>query len=128
VWILKTRFDGTIVAPFRVIQRSTGFGEEQAMNRQVTLIVRAPEQIRPGIEAARELAGSDQTPRIVFLCPECASGRACRNLGGSNADSGGSLPPCFADRKKACLPGGFRYAGAGRIARMLRNSDIVIPL
>jgi hypothetical protein len=122
----KLGADGTIVAQYCWAHaRSGAFDGEVTMNKRVTLIIRSPDQIRSGIEAAQELAGTDQRPRILFFCPGCLSGRACREKG---AGSVGPLPPCFADRKIQCLPGGFHYAGGGRIARMLRNSDIVIPL
>lgn len=107
------------------IRESIVRGEEMTMNKRVTLIVRSPEQVGTGIEAALKLAESDQRPGIVFFCPGCASGLACRH---KSAGFDLPLPPCLADRKKDCLPDGFRYAVPGRIARMLRRSDIVIPL
>jgi hypothetical protein len=95
------------------------------MNKQVTVVLRRPEQIRQGLVAARQLIGGRPRPIIVFLCPGCRSRRACRN---ETAAQEGLRADCFTDRCDACAPEGFQWADAGRIARIIRDSDIVVPL
>jgi|GEM_PF-2373073 len=95
------------------------------MNKQVTVVLRRPEQIRQGLVAARQLNGGRPRPNIVFLCPGCRSRLACRNETATPED----LPAdCFTDRCDACAPAGFQWADDGRIARLIREADIVVPL
>jgi hypothetical protein len=95
------------------------------MSKQVTVLIRHPDHIRQGVEAGRKLCERGDRPRVVFLCPGCSSRLACRSaaLTPSDADLG-----CFTDRSENCAPTGFRRMGADHIARMIRRSDIVVPL
>jgi hypothetical protein len=95
------------------------------MDSHITVVLRRPERIRRGCEAARELSGLGMQPNVVFLCPGCSSRLACRNGGGA---AGEPWVPCFTDRCDDCIPLGFRCADAGRIEQLLRASDFVVPL
>ena len=95
------------------------------MTQKITVILRQPSQIDRGLEAARVLAGAEASPNVVFLCPECASRQACRNSDGRIT---ASPVPCFTDRRDACAPAGFQCADADWIVRLIRESDIVVPL
>jgi hypothetical protein len=93
--------------------------------KRITVICRQPSQIGRGLEAARVLSGSKASLNVVFLCPECASRQACRNC----EHAGKSSPVlCLTDRTDACAPAGFQPAEADRIVRLIRHSDIVMPL
>jgi hypothetical protein len=95
------------------------------MRKKITAIIRRPDRIGLDLEAARRLAGDFGSLTVVFFCPGCASHTDC------SAGDGGAerpLPRCFTDRFGKCLPRGFQPADAERIARMVRDSDIVVPL
>ena len=93
--------------------------------KKITVLLRRPDRIGRGLEAARTLGDAADSARVVFFCPGCASGLAC-----NAADSKAERPrvPCFTDRCGDCIPRGFHCADAERIARLIRDSDIVVPL
>lgn len=95
------------------------------MSPQVVVLLQRPEQIPQGLAMARQLDRGPRRPQVVFLCPGCASHMACR----SRAAAVGDLdPPCLTDRTDTCAPPGFSAAEESRIARMIREADIVVPV
>jgi hypothetical protein len=95
------------------------------MSKQVTVLIRHPDHIRQGVEAGRKLCERGDRPRVVFLCRGCSSRLACRSAAPIPGDAD---PDCITDRCDNCAPSGFRCLDADQIARMIRRSDIVIPL
>jgi hypothetical protein len=93
--------------------------------KRITVICRQPSQIGRGLEAARALSGAEASLTLVFLCPGCASRQACRN---GEHRIASSPVRCVTDRRDACAPAGFQPSGTERIVRLIRQSDIVMPL
>ena len=95
------------------------------MHEQIAIIFRHPDQIRQAVEAGRKLCEHGERPVIVFLCPECDSHLVCKSFESDRKDD---AMECITDRCENCAPSGFRCLDADQIARMIRRSDIVIPL
>ena len=95
------------------------------MSQQVVVLLRRPEQIPQGLDMARQLGNGMTRSQVVFLCPGCASQLACR---AHTAGIGKLDGPCFTDRGDGCGPPGFHTAEEGRIARLLREADVVVPI
>ena len=95
------------------------------MSPQVVVLLQRPEHIPQGLAMARQLDRGPTRPRVVFLCPGCSSHLACRFRAAAVGDLD---PPCLTDRADTCAPPGFRAAGEGRIARLIREADVVVPV